>query len=484
MNLRMMLSILANILGLAALFMLPPLGIALYGAETEAARAFALTICLMLLPQLLRFLFPPKNSRFYLREGFILAALSWLTVSFFGCLPLYFSGAVPGFLNCFFEISSSLTTTGASIVADVGALPRSILFWRNLSQWLGGMGMLAFMLAIVPMGRDAGTAYSMHILQAETTGPQGDKIVPKSKSAALHIYGIYVLMTLTVFCLLLLGGMEPFGALSLAFGTAGTGGLAATQDSLLAQSSYTQIVVTVFMLLFSVSFSIYYYLFIRHSFRRAALNQELKLYLSLLAISCLFVFLNVYPLYENPLTALKHAAFQVVSFASGTTFASANTALWPSFSLTLLLFLRCVGGCAGSTSGGLKVIRVLILFKHVKNSMLKILRPNTVRLMHIDENIVDEKAIEQTLLFVVLYVMIAAISMLLISLDGFSTEHSQRVVLSALNNASPGAENIGAAADYSGFSALSKLILCADMFLGRLEIFPLVMLFWPAMWKR
>jgi trk system potassium uptake protein TrkH len=484
MNLRMMLSILANILSLAALFMLPPLGIALYGGEALAARGFALAVLLMLLPQFLRLLFPAKNNRFYLREGFILAALSWLAVSFFGCLPLYFSGAVPGFLNCFFEISSSLTTTGASIIENVDALPRSILFWRNLSQWLGGMGMLAFMLAIMPLGRGSGSGYSMHILQAETTGPQTNKLLPNSKSTALLLYGIYALMTLLLFACLLLGGLSVFDALSISFATAGTGGLATTNDSLLSQSGYIQIVVALFMLLFGMSFNIYYYLFIRRSFKKALFNEELRLYLSIIAVSAILVTIHIYPLYHSLASALKHSFFQVISLASTTTFASTSLENWPVFSVTLLLLLRCIGGCAGSTAGGLKVIRVLIVFKYIKNFVLKILRPNTVRLVHIDENIVDAEAVEKTMLFIVFYVLLALASLLLLSLDGFSTEHSLRAVLSAFNNASPGVEHIGAAADYARFSPLSKLVLCADMFLGRLEIFPFVMLFWPAMWRR
>lgn len=481
MNYPMMLSILIQILRVVALFLLPALGIALFQGETQAAVGFGVAILAMLLPGLLKLWIKPKRKNLYAREGFVLVAGGWVLVSLMGAIPFYVSGAIPRFVDAFFESASGFTTTGASILESVATLPMSLGYWRSFTNWLGGMGVLVFLLAVLPLGRSEG--YSIHLMRAETPGPQVGKMVPKTQSTAVILYGIYIGMTLIQFVLLLFGDVSPFEALTISFATAGTGGFTISDQSLMQCSTYTQGVAAVFMFLFGVSFNVYYLLLFRGS-KRGIFNEELRLYICVVLISTLLIFWNVFPLYDGLATAAHHSFFQVVSMITTTSFATVDLEFWPQFAKTLLLLLMVCGACASSTAGGIKLARVAILFKHIKNTLIRLVRPNTVKMVHMDGIAVDNSAVQGVLAFMICFLLLSAGSMLLISIDGLSMESNLTAVLACISNTGPGYAQVGHAANYAQYSDLSKIVLIVNMLFGRLEIFPVLMLFAPSTWKR
>ena len=415
------------------------------------------------------------------REGLVCVSFSWIVLSLLGALPFVVSGAIPSYVDALFEIVSGFTTTGASILPAVEGLPMGILYWRSFSHWLGGMGVLVFLLAISSgSGKDKG--FTMHLLRAESPGPDVGKLVPKMRQTAMLLYIIYIALTaLNVICLLI-GKMPLFDAVCTAFGTAGTGGFGVKNDSIAGYSPYLQNVCTVFMFLFGVNFSCYYRLLLRQ-FRSVFKDEELRLYFGIAFVAIAAIVLNIYPLYDSLGETVRHAAFQVSSIMTTTGFATTDFDLWPSFSKGILLMLMVVGACAGSTGGGLKVARVLLLFKSLRRNIRKVLNPQKVQVVRNNGRTVDEKVLDNTNAYLAAYVIIIIVSFLIISLDGFSTGTNISAVLACFNNIGPGLEMVGPTCNYSAYSVLSKLILSLDMLAGRLEIFPMLVLLSRSTWK-
>jgi trk system potassium uptake protein TrkH len=481
MNRRVIAYLIGHILRIEALFMLPALAISLYMREREAAIGLMATIGLALALGLAALMTRPKDKTLHAREGFVIVGLAWIVVSVFGALPFCLSGAIPSFVDSLFEAVSGFTTTGASVVADVESIPMGLLYWRSFTHWLGGMGVLVFLLAIVPLSR--GTGYSIHLLRAESTGPQVDKLVPRMRRTAEILYAIYVAMTIIQIVLMLLGGVPLFDSVTLTFGTAGTGGFAIKNSSMVEYSPYAQSVVTVFMALFGINFSIYYLLLIR-SFRAALKNEELRAYLGIMVAFAAMITLDILPMFDHPADAVRHAAFQVSSIMTTTGYATADFNQWPQLSRMLLVLLMVLGASAGSTGGGIKIARLLVLFKAARSSVSQVLRPHTVRLTRMNGSPMDEDTIRATHVFMTLYTVIAVASMLLLSLNGFSVDTNVTAVLACLNNIGPGLDDVGPMGNYAAFSPFSKLILIANMLIGRLEILPMLTLFAPSVWKR
>jgi len=481
MNRRMIAHLIGHILRIEALFMLPALGIALYMRERGAAIALAAVIGISLALGFAALMIRPGDRVLRAREGFVTVGLAWIVVSLFGGLPFYLSGAIPNFIDSLFEAVSGFTTTGSSVMTDVEAMPMSLLYWRSFTHWLGGMGVLVFLLAVVPTGR--GTGHSIYLLRAESTGPQVDKLVPRMRRTAGILYAIYVAMTIVQIVLMLLGGVPLFDSVTLTFGTAGTGGFAIKNTSMAGYSPYAQNVVTVFMALFGVNFSIYYLLLIR-SFRAALKNEELRAYLGIMVAFAALITLDILPKFDHPADAMRHAAFQVSSIMTTTGYATTDFNLWPQLSKFLLVVLMILGASAGSTGGGVKIVRVVILLKSARNTVAQMLHPNTVRLTRMNGGALDEDTLHGTHVFLTLYLAIALTSMALVSLDDFSMETNITAVLSCLNNIGPGLGDVGPMGNFSPYSPLSKIALIADMLLGRLEIVPMLTLFAPSAWRR
>lgn len=482
MNYKMMGRFLAQILFLEGLFMIPALLISLACGDTGVVRSFLYTMALI--AGLCALLFPickGAPSAFYATEGMICVALSWIVLSIVGCLPFRFSGEIPRFIDAFFEIVSGFTTTGASILTDVEALSRGLLYWRSFSHWVGGMGVLVFLLAIAPSG-DKGTGFTMHLLRAESPGPSVGKLVPKMRKTAAILYMLYVALTALDVIFLLLGRMPVFEAVCTAFGTAGTGGFGLKADSMASYSPYLQNVTTVFMLLFGVNFSCYYLLLLRQ-FRAVFRDEELRLYFGIVFGSVALIVWNLRGFYPTFRETVRHAAFQVSSIITTTGFATTDFDLWPGFSKTILLCLMVVGACAGSTGGGLKVARLLLLLKTTRRNISQMLNPRKVLLVRNNDQVVDEQVLSNTNAYLSAYVIILFVSFMLISLDDFSTGTNFSAVLCCFNNIGPGLELVGPTCNFSSFSVLSKLVLILDMLLGRLEIFPLLVLFSPQTWR-
>ena len=483
MNYKMMGRFIAQILMLEGLFMLPALCISLAFGEAAAVKAFLLTALLLLgISVGLRLLCKGAKSNFYATDGMVCVALSWIVLSLAGCLPFLLSREIPRFIDALFEIVSGFTTTGASILPAVEHMSRGILYWRSFSHWVGGMGVLVFLLAIAPSG-EQGKGFTMHLLRAESPGPSVGKLVPKMRKTAAILYLLYIFLTVADIAFLLLGGMPLFDAVCNAFGTAGTGGFGVRNDSFAGYSPYLQNVTTVFMLLFGVNFSCHYLLLLGQ-FRSVFKDEELRAYLGIVLASVLLIAWNVRGLYGSLGETLRHSAFQVSSIVTTSGFATTDFDQWPSFSKTILLCLMVIGASAGSTGGGMKVARVLLLFKSLRRSFLQMLHPNRVQMIRNNGQVVDDKVIEGTNAYLIAYVFILFISFLLVSLDGFSTATNFSAILCCFNNIGPGLEAVGPTCNFSSLSVLSKLVLIVDMLLGRLEIFPILCLFSRHTWSR
>jgi trk system potassium uptake protein TrkH len=483
MNFKMMGRFLSQIIGIEAAFMLPALFISMGYGEQNAVLGFLYTLGIMIFVGGILFLLCRKAERLFgAREGLVCVSFSWIVLSLLGCLPFFFSGAIPSFVDALFEIVSGFTTTGASILSDVEVLPNGLLYWRSFSHWLGGMGVLVFLLAISSgSGRDKG--FTMHLLRAESPGPDVGKLVPRMKQTAMILYVIYIVMTLLNVVFLLIGKMPLFDAVCTAFGTAGTGGFGIKNDSIASYSPYIQNVCTVFMLLFGVNFSCYYLLLLRQ-IRGVFKDEELRLYFGIALLSIVLIVLNIRPLYTSTGETIRHAAFQVSSIMTTTGFATTDFDLWPSFSKGILLALMVIGASAGSTGGGLKVARVLLIFKSLRRSIRRVLNPQKVLVVRNNGRTVDEKVLDNTNAYLAAYVIIIILSFLTISLDGFSTGTNISAVLACFNNIGPGLEAVGPTCNYGAYSILSKLVLIVDMLAGRLEIFPILVLLSRSTWKR
>ena len=480
MNFKMMGRFLAQILSIEGIFMIPALCISLYCGDSPAARGFLLSMAVIaVLVAILFLLCRGAPSAFYAREGLVCVGLSWIVLSAVGCLPFWISREIPSYIDAFFETVSGFTTTGASIVPEVEKLSKGILYWRSFSHWLGGMGVLVFLLAFTG---EKGQGFTMHLLRAESPGPNVGKLVPKMRTTAAILYVIYVAMTIINIIFLVIGDMPLFEAVCHAFGTAGTGGFGIKNDSLASYSPYLQNVTTVFMILFGVNFSCYYLLLVRQ-WKNVFGDEELRVYIGIILGSILLIVLNTRDLYGTLEETIRHAAFQVGSIITTTGYATTDFDLWPSFSKTILLCLMVVGASAGSTGGGLKVGRLLLLLKGVRRNIRQMLHPRKVEVVRNNGEVVDQKILDNTNAYLAAYVVIIFLVFLIISLDGFSTGTNFSAVLCTFNNIGPGLEAVGPTCNFSQYSDLSKLVLSWAMLAGRLEIFPILVLFSKDTWK-
>ena len=483
MNYKMISRFLSLICLAEAVFMLPALVISIYDGEAKAILGFGATICIAIALYItLKLLSRNTANRLSAREGFVCTAASWILMSLIGALPFVISGEIPHFVDALFEIVSGFTTTGASILANVEALSRGILYWRSFSHWVGGMGVLVFLLALAPGGKK-NEGFTMHLFRAESPGPEVGKLVPKLRQTALYLYGTYIVLSLLNFAFLMFGDMNWFEALCTMFGTAGTGGFGVRGDSIGSFSPYIQNVTTVFMLLFGVNFSCYY-LIILGQFRSVIRDEELRLYFCIVAVSIALITWNIADMYDTFGEGLRHAAFQVASIISTTGFSTVDFDLWPSFSKGILIVLMVTGACAGSTCGGMKCARVLLLFKGLRRNIRQMLHPQRVEVVRVNGRAVDEKVMSGVNGYLSAYVLIVFLSFAVISLDGFSIGTNFSAVLACFNNIGPGFEAVGPVMNFSNYGILSKLVLTFDMLAGRLEIFPMLLFFAPGSWRR
>ncbi len=422
----------------------------------------------------------PKNRVIYASESFVIVGLAWVLTSVLGALPFTLSGSIPSFIDAFFETVSGFTTTGASILTNVEILPMSILFWRSFTHWIGGMGVLVFVMAIIPL---AG-GHSMHLMRAEVPGPTVGKLVSRFQSNAKILYGIYIGISVLQIILLLAGGMPLFDSLVNTFATAGTGGFSIKNTSIAAyNSAYIDGVIGIFMLIFGINFNLFYLLLTR-KFLQVLKNEELRCYLAIVALSVGAITLDILSLYENVGEALRYAFFQVSSIITTTGFATDDFNLWPNFSKTVLVILMFFGACAGSTGGGLKISRLVIMAKTVLREIKKTARPRSIISIKMEGKPVEDSVVNSTNTYFVVYMVIILFSVLLISIDEFDLVTNFTAVVTCFNNVGPGLSVVGPTGNFSEFSMLSKLILSFDMLLGRLEIFPILMLFSPSLWRK
>ena len=482
MNYKMMGRFTAQMLLIEGIFLIPALLISLFLGENAAAYGFAVTLGLIaLVGGPMYFFCRDAKSAFYATDGMVCVAVSWLVLSLVGAIPFYVSEAIPFYIDALFETVSGFTTTGASILPEVEHMAKGLMYWRSFTHWVGGMGVLVFLLAIAPSkGNEQG--FTMHLLRAESPGPSVGKLVPKMRKTAAILYFLYIILTVLDFLFLIVGGMPVFDAVCTAFGTAGTGGFGIKNDSIASYSPYLQNVTTVFMLLFGVNFSCYYLLTLRQ-IKNVLKDEELRLYVLIVLGSIGLIVWNLGDFYSTLAETVRHAAFQVSSIITTTGFATTDFDLWPSFSKTILLCLMVIGACAGSTGGGLKVARVLLLFKSLKRNIAQMLHPRKVQVIRNNGSVVSERIVANTNAYLCAYVVLMFGSFVLISLDGYSVGTNFSAVLSCLNNIGPGMELVGPTCNFSIFGTFSKLVLILDMLLGRLEIFPILVLFSLQTWK-
>ena len=480
MNYKMVVFVLGRIFCIEAVLMLFPMLCAACYGEWYLLPAFLLPAVLLAVLGLAASLRTPKNTTIFARDGLAIVALVWVLMSAFGALPFVISGEIPSFIDAFFETVSGFTTTGSTILTDVEALSHGTLFWRSFAHWVGGMGVLVFAMAVLPMtdGR------AMHLMRAEVPGPTVGKISSKLSDSAKILYAIYFAMTLAEVILLCAGGMPLFDSLIHSFGSAGTGGFSNKALSIGAYNNpYFEIVIGVFMLLFGINFNLYYFLLLRR-FRDAFCSEEMLTYLGIVAFSTVTITLNILHLYDGVGTALRTAFFQVSSIITTTGYASADFNLWPTYSRTVICILTFIGACAGSTAGGLKISRIIIFFKAAKQDLNKMLHTHAVTTVRFEGKPLDEKVLRGVHNYFNIYMLLLAVSVLLISLDGFDLVTTFTSVLTCFNNVGPGLEVVGPMGNFAGFSAPAKLLLSFDMLAGRLELYPMLALFSPRLWQK
>lgn len=470
--------ILGWVLSLEALFLTVSAAVGgLYGERTALSFLYAALICAALgIPAVVR---KPRRMTFFMKEGFVTVALCWIVFSIFGALPFVFSGEIPHFTDALFETVSGFTTTGASVVSDVEVLSHCTLFWRSFTHWIGGMGVLVFLLAILPLAGGS----QMYLMQAESPGPSVGKLVPKTRHTALILYALYILLSVVEFILLLCGGMSAFDAVNTTFATAGTGGFGIRNSSMADFSPYIQWVVAVFMMLFGINFNLYFLVLIGRG-RQALRSEELRTYLGVIAAATLCIVLNTRTAGMRLGDTVRHAFFQVSSIITTTGFATCDFDLWPSLSKCVLVLLMLVGACAGSTGGGIKISRVLILIKRAGEELHKFIFPNSVTKIRLEKKILDREVIHTTSAFLIVYVFIFAVSTLLVSIEGHDLETCFTAVAATFNNIGPGLSIVGPTRNFGFFSDFTKYVLIFDMLAGRLELFPMLILFSPRTWLK
>lgn len=479
MNFRIIIYILGLVLKIETAAMALPLICAFCYKETSEINTFIICMAICLATGILLSAKTPKNKAMYAKEGFSTVALSWIVLSLFGALPFFISGYIPNYIDAFFEIVSGFTTTGASVLTDVESLPRSILMWRSFSHWLGGMGVLVFLLAIQPITGGS----SVYLIKAESPGPSVSKLVPKVRSTALLLYGIYIALTVIQTFLMLGGGEDLFTALTLTFGTAGTGGFSILNSGIASYSAYTQYVITIFMILFGVDFTLYYILIFK-DLKTIIKSDEVKTYFIIIISAIVLIFINTRGIFASVEEALRHIAFTVGSVITTTGYATTDYNAWPEFSKTIIVALMFIGACAGSTGGGIKVSRIIILFKSIIKEIRTIAHPRTVLKIKMNGTLVEHETVRSVNVYMSAYVIIFSVALLLISLDNFDFTTNFTAIAATINNIGPGLNAVGPAGNFSQFSGLSKLVMSICMLTGRLEIFPMLILFSPRSWKK
>lgn len=453
------------------LFLVPSVVSVIYGEKQGMVYGALAVICFLI--GFISTIKKPKKQNYYAKEGFIAVSMGWLIMSLVGALPFVITQEIPGFVDAFFETVSGFTTTGSSILSDVEKLSRCSLFWRSFTHWIGGMGVFVFMLAVLPMTG----AQNMHLMRSESPGPDVGKLLPRLRDSAKILYIMYFVMTLVQIVLLIITGMHPFDAFTISFGTAGTGGFGVLNSSVAGYTYIQQLIVAVFMMLFGVNFNFYFFLFIRRSIKDAFAMSEVRAYLMIIAASTLLIMLNAKETFLN-------AFFQVSSIITTTGFSTADFNVWPAFSKTILVLLMVTGACAGSTGGGFKVSRMIMLAKIYVRELRHFIHPRLVKNIYMDGRTVKEETADGVKVYLVAYMIILGVSLLLVSLDGFDTETNLTAVIATLNNIGPGLGIVGPTGNYGAFSALSKLIFSFDMLAGRLELYPMLLLFAPGTWRR
>ena len=479
MNYKMVLKTVGRLLWAEAAFLCLPLFVSLYYKE-NLFLVYLIVIGLLLGVGALTNLINPQKRTIYAREGFVIVSLSWILLSFFGSLPFVFSQEISSLIDAFFETVSGFTTTGATILTNIESMPKSLLFWRAFTHWIGGMGILMFVLAFLPQ-KDM---QSMHIMRAEVPGPSVGKLVSKTTVTARILYIIYTVFTVAQIIALLCCKMPLFDSVTTAFATAGTGGFSVKNASIAAYNSLPiEIVCTFFMLLFGINFNLFYLIIVKQ-FRRAFKSEELWTYIGIIVISISIITINILPLANSVGNALRQAGFQVVSIITTTGFITADYNNWPVLSQFILVFLMFIGACSGSTGGGLKVGRIIILFKSGIKELKRAINPRKVQSLRLDNAALDKGTTSATCIYFVIYMMVIAVSILLVSLNSldFSTTFSS--VVTCINNVGPGLSLVGPVENFNSLSDLTKLVLATDMLIGRLEILPMIILFIPSTWKK
>ena len=477
MNIKSITYILGWILKIEAVFMYLPIATALVYGESQGW-AFVIAQLLSFAVGMFLTMRKPKKMVFYAREGFVTTALGWILMSTFGAFPFVITGEIPSFVDALFETVSGFTTTGSSILTDVEALSHCSLLWRSFTHWIGGMGVLVFLLAVLPLVGGS----NMQLMKAESPGPSVGKLVPKVRFTARILYLLYIVLTVLQFVLMLLGGMPVFDALCTAFGTAGTGGFGIKNDSIASYSPYLQWVITIFMILFGVNFNVYFLLYMR-KIREALRCEEMRWYLGIIAVSAFLICVNTYDMALTLENNARNSLFQVATIITTTGFATVDFDLWPQFSKTIMVMLMFCGACAGSTGGGLKVSRFVIGAKGVGAYIGSFLHPRGVRKIRFEQKDVDKETVHAILVYFITVIFIFSASVLLVSLDNQDLVTTFTSVAATFNNIGPGLNAVGPTCNFSGFSVLSKCVLIFDMLAGRLELFPMLLLLYPPLWK-
>ena len=477
MNLRNIGYMLGCVIDIEGLFMFMPFICGLIYGEDEGF-AFILVSAICLTVGTLLILFKPKKLSFSSREGVITVAFCWIVLSLFGALPFVLNNDIPNYLDAVFETASGFTTTGASILSDVEALSHASLFWRSFTHWIGGMGVLVFLLAFLPL--TGGT--HMHLMRAESPGPSVEKFVPNVKGTAMILYGIYISLSALEFIFLLFGDMPLFDNICTVFGTAGTGGFSVRNASVAVYSPYVQWVVAVFMMLFGINFSVYFLLLVK-KFKQSILFEEFRWYLGIIAVAVIIIVFNSFDLALSVSENIRNAFFQVSSIITTTGFSTTDFNLWNSASKTVLVLIMFVGACAGSTGGGIKVSRIVIMLKSIKKELMLFAHPKSIRKIKFGGKLVEHEVVRSINVFFITYVIIFAGSLLLVSFDNASFETNFTAVAATINNIGPGLGDVGPTGNFGAFSPLSKIVLIFDMLAGRLEIYPIIMIFSLRSWK-
>lgn len=479
MNYKMIGLVIGKMMKIEGLLLILPLLVSLYYGENQWL-SFLLPILLLFCIGTLLSFKRPKDSTLYAREGFVIVALSWIILSIFGAFPFYLSGEIPSYIDAFFETVSGFTTTGASILSQVETMSRGMLFWRSFTHWIGGMGILVFALAVLPNTNGS----DMHLMRAEVPGPSVGKLVSRVRLTARILYGIYIAMTLLEVVLLVAGGMPLFDSVLHSFGTAGTGGFGIKNNSIAYyNSAYIDGVISIFMLLFGINFNLFYFILTGHALR-ALRSEELKWYGVIVAVAVSLITLNILPQYGSVFTSFRYAFFQVASIITTTGYATADFATWPAFSQCILLLLMMIGACAGSTGGGFKVARAVMLAKIARNEVRQAHQPRSVNVVRFEGERVSNEAVRAVMGYFVIYILLILVTTLLLSFEEYSFMTTFSAVAATFNNIGPGFELVGPMANYGHFSNLGKLLLSFNMLTGRLEIMPMLMLFIPSVWKR